>query len=146
MRPTRRQILQENGMVFAPPEVLRMFWRRYNTARRPAARMGELAAGVLSKQTRGRGGPLEALSAAWESILPREIAEYTTLESLRGGRLRVVVADAGTRFVLSRQLSQMLTTSLNEALGKQLVKQIEFRIGRRQRGSRPVEESANDND
>lgn len=133
-------------MDFAAPEVLRMFWRRYNTARRPAARMGDLAARLVSSQASQRGGPLQALSAAWESILPKEIADFTTLESLRGGRLQVFVEDAATRFVLSRQLNEMLVASLNDAVGKKLVTRMEFRIGRRQRNCRPVEESPNKND
>jgi hypothetical protein len=135
MRPTRRQILEENEMVFAPPEVLRMFWRRYNTARRPAARMGDLAARLVASQARAKGGHLQALAAAWASILPKEIADHSDLESLRGGRLQVVVSDSATKFVLARQLNEMLVEALNSAVGKRLVREIDFRIGRRGRSA-----------
>ena len=146
MRPKRRQIIEENGLSFAPAEVLRTFWRRYNTAKRPVARMGALAARLVESQARSRGGPLEALAAAWASILPQEIADQSDLESLRNGRLQVVVNNACTRYVLSRQMKERLVAGLNEAVGKKLVSEIEFRIGRIRRGVRPADELRSNDD
>ena len=112
-----------------------MFWRRYNTTRRPAARMGDLAVRLVASQARAKGGQLQALAAAWASILPQEIADHSDLESLRGGRLQVVVGDSATKFVLARQMNEMLAEALNAAVGKKLVRQIDVRIGRRGRSA-----------
>ena len=54
----------------------------------------------LTKQRRALSGT----GAAWSAVVPPELAEKTTLETLSRGVLTVTVPDAATRFTLDRFL------------------------------------------
>ena len=54
----------------------------------------------LKKQRRALGGS----AAAWNAVIPPELVNKTSLETLSSGVLTVSVPDAATRFVLDRFL------------------------------------------
>jgi len=139
MRTTRRDILEEHGLTVAPRDVQNFFWRRYNArGRRPISQLGEIAGRIIARNSAAGPAASTSLSAAWRSVMPDAFAGRTEVEGFAGGRLRVLVDDAATKFVLVRQFSHELIGALNELLAPRQIKRIEYRIGRVQR--RAVEE------
>ena len=144
MRPTRRQILEEHGLTLAPPDVRALFWRSYNARRRKVTRMGDLAATLVAQQAATISGPMRELADAWAAILPEDVAASSRVETLRAGCLNVSVDSSATRFALSRHMGDTLIEALNAAIGKKLVRKIDFRIARlnrREIARRPAAES-----
>lgn len=70
--------------------------RVYRFRRPPweARRLEENVTHFMKRVVEPRRIKLAALAEAWDMLLPKELAEHTCLEDLRGGRLRVLV-DSG---------------------------------------------------
>lgn len=128
----RRTILRSHQLENAPPAVQELFWRRYNQAswrrRRPAS-LQELLDLVTGDSRLLPAEPLAEAADAWQQVLPDEFKNAARVEGLSGGRLRVVVDSAATRFVLSRQLGQALIDAVNARIGPETVRRIDYRIG-----------------
>lgn len=128
----RRTILRSHQLEFAQPAVQELFWRRYNQAtwrRRLPASLQELLDLVTGDARLQPAEPLDEATDAWRQVLPDEFKNSARVEGLSGGRLRVVVDSAATRFVLSRQLGQALIDGLNARIGSEAVRRIDYRIG-----------------
>ncbi len=131
--PRRTAILQREGLSSAPPGVQEEFWRRYNFVpwrRRLPAALGDLLAKAWPESAGQKSGLLDRVEAAWLRALPAEYADLTKVEGLTGGRLRILVDSAATRFVLERQLGGSLVAAVNEAMGASDVGRIEYQVGR----------------
>ncbi len=137
----RRTILRSNRLENAPPAVQELFWRRYNQARsrrRPPLSLQELL-DVVTKDSRLQPAePLDEVAAAWQGAVPEEFQKLTRVEGLSGGRLRVAVDSAATRYVLGRQMGQTLIDALNTSVGSQVVQRIDFRLGLRTEGGQKI--------
>lgn len=131
--PSRERILRQGGVADAPRDVQEEFWRRYNFVpwrRRLPAALGDLLAKAWPESAGQKSGLLDRVEAAWLRALPAEYADLTKVEGLTGGRLRILVDSAATRFVLERQLGGVLVAAVNEAMGTQDVGRIEYQLGR----------------
>ena len=131
--PSRVSILEREGLSAAPRGVQEEFWRRYNFVpwrRRLPAALGDVLAWAWPESAAKKSGLLDRVEAAWLRALPAEYAELTKVEGLTGGRLRISVDSAATRFVLERQLGGSLVAAVNEAMGAQDVGRIEYQVGR----------------
>lgn len=131
--PSRERILSQCGVADAPRDVQEAFWRRYNFVpwrRRLPAALGDVLAKAWPESAGKKSGLLDRVEAAWLRALPAEYAELTKVEGLTGGRLRISVDSAATRFVLERQLGGSLVAAVNEAMGAQDVGRIEYQVGR----------------
>ena len=146
MGPSRREILDEHDLLPAPRACQQLFWLRYNRQRRRwrTVHLSEAVAGVVSDAAVRSAQKLEGLAQAWGQIVPSEYARSTRVESLRSGRLVVMVDSASTKYVLARQpLLDILNeqVSANEGRRSKTVRQIEFRVGpSRSRGHEPRRE------
>lgn len=134
MRRSRQEILAREELQAAPLLYQKQFWARYNS-RRPTARvasLGDVVAGIVSEGALWAAKRLGGAEEAWREVVPRNMAAKTRVESLRRGRLVVMVDSASTRYVLARRLSPVLVEALNKhpLLARTPVKTIEYRIGR----------------
>lgn len=130
MRSRRHSILQSHGLVYAPAERQEAFWLCYNHRnRRAAVPLGEVALELLSEGLLRSSRRLGEVSRAWRKVVPGGYESLTQIEGFSGGRVRVTVDSAATKFVLSRQLGQTLVDRLNTCLGRRVVQRIEYRVG-----------------
>lgn len=67
---------------------------RFRRPGKVAGRLGESVTSFMKCVVEPRRKKLAALAEAWETLLPKELAEHTCLEDLRSGLLRVLV-DSG---------------------------------------------------
>lgn len=128
----RRAILRSHRLESAPRAVQELFWRRYNQTSwrtRPPASLQELLDAVTTDARLQPSGPLDEIRAAWQRLVPSEFRESAGVEGFSAGRLRVVADSAATRYVLGRQLGQALIDALNTAIGSEVIKRIDFRLG-----------------
>ncbi len=123
-------ILKQEGLIYAPARLKRAFWTTHNRRRfGPAARLGLLAAKVVSEDGLRAARRLALVRSAWQAVVPREFAALSDVESLRGGRLVVRVDGKATQFVLSRRLGGTLIAAMNERLGNPRIDRIDYRVG-----------------
>jgi len=130
--PTRRQaVVADKALHLAPKRFQRAFWqsRNYDHLRR-TARLGDVAAKVLSENWLNRAKRLEAVRAAWNAVVPEDFDGRSQVDGLRGGRLEVRVDSAATRLLFSRQLGQGLLAAVNDHLKGPRVDRIDYRIGK----------------
>lgn len=129
-RPTRRQeLLRSAGLLWATPQQQREFWtRRCATFRPRAVNAGSLARAFLSAPRLRVARRLQAVLHAWEAIVPPEYAAHARPESLRGGRLRVVVDEPAIRFALERQCGPELLEFFADQPGLGAIHAIDFRL------------------
>lgn len=129
--PSRLQILERFGMREAPPGVQEAFWRSHNLSprqRKLPAVLGDLLPRVWPESGRRAGALVRRIAAAWQRALPAEYAAKSAVEGLTGGRLKVRVDGAATRFVLERHLGEMLIAAVNRQVGEEAVQRIDFRL------------------
>ena len=74
---------------------------------------------------------LGELIELWERLVPEDIASHTSLASLRGGVLHVIVDSSSTSFELDRLLRCGLTNQLRREYRGTLVR-IKTRLGKRE--------------
>ena len=123
-------ILKQEGLIYAPARMKRAFWNTYNRRRfRPGARLGLLAAKIVSEDGLRAARRLALVRSAWQAVVPGEFAALSDVESLRGGRLVVRVDGKATQFVLSRRLGGTLVAAMNERLGNPRIDRIDYRVG-----------------
>lgn len=130
--PRRAAILEREGLTSATPQAQEEFWRRYNFVpwrRRLPASLGDVIQKAWPETSGKKSGMGDRLASAWQRVLPAEYAESARVESFAGGRLRVTVDSAATRFVLERQLGEVLVSAVNQEVGSQVVNRIEYRVG-----------------
>ena len=77
--------------------------------------------------------PAELVQAAWPRAVGKKIAAHSKVDSLWNGRLTVSVDDAIWRDQLTTLAGQILW-QVDKAVGGNLVRWIEFRVGVRRRG------------
>lgn len=131
----RRAILRSHGLDSAPRTLQEMFWRRYNQTSwrsRPPSSLQELLDAVAKDSRLQPAGPLDEIRAAWQQLAPSEFQGSASIEGLSSGRLRVVTDSAAIRYVLGRQWGQALIDALNTAIGSEVIKRIDFRLGHQQ--------------
>jgi hypothetical protein len=126
MAKGRLAILAENGLQFAPRDVQRSFWQRYNARRNRTAMLGDFAALVVSDEGLRASRRLQRVREAWAAVAPADIVECSEVHSLRGGRLRVAVASSAARFVLSRDLNGNLIRSLRAHLAGIRIERVDY--------------------
>lgn len=130
--PRRAAILEREGLSAATPQAQEEFWRRYNFTpwrRRLPAALGDVVQRVWPETAGKKSGLAERLAAAWQRVLPAEYAESAKVDGYTGGRLKVLVDNAATRFVLERQLGDVLIAAVNQEVGSQAVQRIDYRVG-----------------
>lgn len=143
MRRTRREILRDSGLLIAPAEVQKFFWRRYNAGnRRLPALLSDVAARVVLGRQPDALDDLDRLTQAWKATLPIQFGAKTRIEGLSGGCLRLRVDCAATKYVLTRQLAGDLIAALNATLGSTKVRKLDCRIGRLEASKRTRETRA----
>lgn len=126
----RRMILDAHDMTYAPRHRQEAFWRRYNRRGRwGAAKLGDLASELVSDQSVRSACRLQEVVEAWRAVVPTDYDSVSRVEAFSRGRLLVVVANAATKYFLSRQVGEALITGLNGRLGGPVVKAIQYRVG-----------------
>ncbi len=81
----------------------------------------------------------ELACAGWPAAVGKKIAARTRAVHLAGGRLRVEVEDAVWQRQLATRKSQILR-KLDEVLGQQIVRDVDFRVSPRRRLPEPAAE------
>jgi hypothetical protein len=130
----RRSILNEKDLVTSPGWRRRVFWQGYKHWRsRSVRRLGDAMSQLSSESTLQSLGVLGELAQAWQSVIPPNCRDCSTVTAfIRGkGRLVVSVDDAATKYALSRQAQSAVIRRLNGTLGEDMVKSINYRIDRR---------------
>jgi len=96
---------------------------------RGAVPVGDIIAGVLSRN--GLSGLVEAgrVLAAWDGVVGAALTGHTKPVSFRDGVLTVFVDSAAWLFQVERFHKKLIMDKLNRTLGKPLVKRIVFRAG-----------------
>jgi hypothetical protein len=126
----RADILAREGLTWAPLQVQRAFWQRYNTRRRPGARpIGVAARALLAGRAFRDAVRLGAVREAWAQVAPPSLLPHCEPVMLRSGRLTVMVDDPGVRFVLERQLGAALLGALQAIRGCGNVRRIVYQVG-----------------
>ena len=126
----RRMILDAHELQYAPPHRQEAFWRHYNEKRRwGPSRLGDLADRLLSDTALQSAHRLREVAAAWQAVVPAEYVSLSRVDGLSGGRLRVIVDSAATKYSLSRHLGDNLLRLLNGRLSGAAIKGIHYRVG-----------------
>lgn len=122
----RYAILKAHAMLGAPSHATALFWQRYNLRwRHPEQNLADLAAKVVEAESSLDAG---AVTKAWDKSLPIEFRGRACVEQLQNGKLSVLVDGKATAYKLSRQYGPVLLKSLNEKLGRGIIRAIVYRV------------------
>ena len=94
--------------------------------------LGEILGKVMGEHGLGRGGMMAKLLSVWDNTVGAGIAKHALPESIKGGRLTVIVDSP----VWMHQLSMMapgLIEKINSVMGADTVEDIKFRSGKLER-------------
>ena len=94
--------------------------------------LGDILSKVMGEHGLGRGGLMAKLLAAWDGTVGAGIAKHALPESIKSGRLTVIVDSP----VWMHQLSMMapgLIEKINSVMGADTVEDIKFRSGKLER-------------
>lgn len=101
-------------------------------AKQTTSTLGEILGKVMGEHGLGRGGIMAKLLSVWDGTVGAGIAKHALPESIKGGRLTVVVDSP----VWMHQLSMMapgLIEKINSVMGAGTVEDIKFRSGKLER-------------
>ncbi len=105
--------------------------RRYRIGserKKPAERLGDVLAGLMSVGYASRHEDFDSLMQAWDSIVPTEVAEHCKIAEFSHGRLKVAV-DSPPYLQQLRLSGPALKRELSSSLPKGTLKDIIFSIG-----------------
>jgi predicted nucleic acid-binding Zn ribbon protein len=70
-----------------------------------------------------------AIKMGWEDFVGKEVAKHTTPSFLKKGVLFIHVDSPVWAYELSTHLKDILSKKINEGIGKEVVKDIHFKVG-----------------
>ncbi len=92
--------------------------------------VGDLIGGIVRTWERRSGGPIERIILCWRDVVGDSIAASAQPIETEGTTLIVEVRDAVWRDQLSRFYKAKIVRKLNGRLGKELIRDVRFRVGR----------------
>jgi hypothetical protein len=101
-------------------------------AKQAPSTLGDILSKVMGEHGLGRGGLMAKLLSVWDGTVGTGIAKHALPESIKGGRLTVIVDSP----VWMHQLSMMapgLVEKINSVMGAGTVEDIKFRSGKLER-------------
>ena len=99
-------------------------------------KVGDVLSAILAGRGLGGGGASGKLSAKWEEAVGAAIAAHAAPESIKGGKLTLVVDSPVWMNQLSL-LAPTLITQINAAIGEEAVTDVRFRMGNVARPGKP---------
>lgn len=115
-------------MAGATPLAQRAFWAATNRRVRRVESVGQVAATVLKSNAFRQLMRMGHFRELWARVIPADLAEHADPLSFKGGRLTVAVNSPAVRFVLERELREILLRAFQSSPHGRGVREIVFEL------------------